>query len=369
MPSYLVSELRAMIKKICFFLVLLFLGYLVVVLIYATYHDYQPDEKIIVSPDLTATAKTIDQDTLKLLTWNIGYSGLGAESDFFYADGRILLSGGMMIRPPEAIVKKNVDGILKTIKEQSADIFLLQEVDIASKRSYYFNQYEAIGQLLPGYESTFGDNLRTAYSPVPLLEPWRTYGYTHSGIATFARYSSTQTIRYQLPGKFHWPNRLFLLDRCVLEHRFPVKNGKELIIYNIHNSAYDQDGSIKKQQTAFLKERWLAEYGAGNYVIAGGDWNQVPPFLNPNIFRPDAPKRENANIDSGLMPDDWRWIYDPMVPTVRDTREIYKKDQTFTGLIDFFLLSPNLRALQVKGVDLDFQYSDHQPVSVKVVLK
>ena len=178
-----------------------------------------------------------------------------------------------------------------------------------------------------------------------------------------------KTTRYQLPGKFGWPNRLFLLDRCALEHRFPVKNGKELIVFNVHNSAYDKDGSIKKLQTQYLKERWLAEYEAGNYVIIGGDWNQVPPFFDPNFFHPTIPKRKNANIDPELMPNDWRWIYDPTVPTVRDTREVYTKNQTYTQLIDFFLISPNLQALQVNGLDLDFQFSDHQPVSIKIVLK
>jgi len=358
-----------MLKKALLSLLALFLLYILCVLLYATYYDYQPEEKLTITPNQNSPKKIIEKDTLNLLTWNIGYGGLGAESDFFYADGRILFSGGMMVRPPESVAKKNAAGILQTINEQSADIILLQEVDIASKRSYYFNQYEAIRNLLPNYESTFGDNLRTAYSPVPILEPWQTYGYTHSGIATYTRYASTQTIRYQLPGKFSWPNRLFLLDRCALEHRFALKNGKELIVYNIHNSAYDKDGRIKKQQTKYLKELWLAEYAKDNYVVVGGDWNQVPPFFNPNFFRPDAPKRENANIDPELMPADWRWIYDPGVPTVRDTREIYTKNQTFTGLIDFFLLSPNLRALQVKGLNLDFQYSDHQPVTIKITLQ
>lgn len=358
-----------MLKKILLPLVALFFLYIIFVLLYATYHDYQPDKKLTITPNQKSTKKVIEKDTLDLLTWNIGYGGLGAESDFFYADGRILLSGEMMVRPPEPVVNKNIKGILKTIDQQSSDIVLLQEVDIASKRSYYYNQYEAIGELRPDYESTFGDNLRTAYSPVPILEPWNTYGYTHSGITTFARYASTQTIRHQLPGKFSWPNRLFLLDRCALEHRFKTKNGKELIVYNIHNSAYDKDGRIKKQQTQYLKQLWLAEYAQGNYVVVGGDWNQVPPFFDPNFFRPDAPKRKNVNIDPELMPSNWRWIYDPSVPTVRDTREVYRKNQTFTGLIDFFLLSPNLRALQIKGINLDFKFSDHQPVTLKIVLQ
>ena len=108
-----------MIKKILLILIAIVVLYLLIVLLYATWHDYQPDEKVLVSPDQISTKKIINKDTLNFLIWNIGYGGLGAESDFFYADGRIFLSRGMMIRPPESIVKKNTDGILATIRNQS----------------------------------------------------------------------------------------------------------------------------------------------------------------------------------------------------------------------------------------------------------
>lgn len=356
-------------KKIILLIALCSVVYILFILIYATYHDYQPEEITTVLPDQSATATILPNDTLTLLTWNIGYGGLGAESDFFYADGRIFLSGGMMIRPPEKVVEKNIAGFLQTIKEQPADIYLLQEVDQEAKRSYYNNQYAKIGSLLPEYEMSFGTNLLTAYSPVPLLEPWRTYGYTNSGIATYARFATTQTTRLQLPGKFSWPSRLFLLDRCAMEHRYPIKDGKELIVYNIHNSAYDKDGGIKRQQTDYLKKRWLKEYEAGNYVVVGGDWNQVPPHFAANFFRPKVPVEGTPNINPALMPADWRWIFDPTMPTVRDTREVYTENETFVGLIDFFLLSPNIRALKVEGINLNFQYSDHQPVRMKLVLE
>ena len=356
-------------KKVILVLFLIIAIYLIVILCYATYHDYQPEEITLVKPDQTAQTTIITTDTISLLTWNIGYGGLGSESDFFYADGRIFLSGGMMIRPPEKVVNKNIAGFLKTIKEHPADLYLLQEVDQAAKRSYYNNQYAAIGEVHPTYERSFGTNLLTAYSPVPLLEPWRTYGYTNSGLATYSRFAASQITRLQLPGKFSWPSRLFLLDRCALEHRYPTDNGKELIVYNIHNSAYDKDGSIKRQQTEYLKKRWLDEYEAGNYVVIGGDWNQVPPNFAANFFRPQTPVEGNPNIAPELMPAEWRWIFDPTVPTVRDTREIYTEKETFTGLIDFFLVSPNIRALKVTAIDLNFQYSDHQPVKVELLLQ
>ena len=46
-----------------------------------------------------------------------------------------------------------------------------------------------------------------------------------------------------------------------------------------------------------------------------------------------------------------------------------QKGKTFTTLIDFYLVSPNVEILEVKTIDLDFKYSDHQPISLKVKLK
>ena len=44
------------------------------------------------------------------MTWNIGYGGLGAETDFFY-------DSGTMVTTPEEWVKKYTAGIDQTVKE------------------------------------------------------------------------------------------------------------------------------------------------------------------------------------------------------------------------------------------------------------
>jgi exonuclease III len=43
-------------------------------------------------------------------------------------------------------------------------------------------------------------------------------------------------------------------------------------------------------------------------------------------------------------------------------------DQTFTTVIDYFLLSPNIELLEVKGIDEGFENSDHNPVSMRIKL-
>ena len=66
---------------------------------------------------------------LTLATFNIGYGGLGAESDFF-------MDGGSQVQPlSQALVEKNLAGITALLEDADADIYLLQEVDADAKRS------------------------------------------------------------------------------------------------------------------------------------------------------------------------------------------------------------------------------------------
>jgi endonuclease/exonuclease/phosphatase family metal-dependent hydrolase len=143
-----------------------------------------------------------------------------------------------------------------------------------------------------------------------------------------------------------------------------------LVVMNIHNSAYDKDGSLKRQQMAFLQELVQKEYGQGHYVLVGGDWNQCPPFFPFDKFMPGESQRHSQlNIDSDFVPADWIWAYDPTTPTNRKIETPYQKGETFETLIDFFLVSPNLKVRKVRGIDQGFQFSDHQPVWVEIELR
>jgi endonuclease/exonuclease/phosphatase family metal-dependent hydrolase len=274
-----------------------------------------------------------------------------------------------MVHSPRNLVEKNIDGMEQFMQQTKSDFFLLQEVDRSSKRSYFADMLDSVHSAVPDYYASFAVNYQVQRVPVPLLEPWRVYGKVRSGLGTLSRFTPSQGIRYQLPGSFSWPTRIFQLDRCVAVHRYPVSNGKELVVYNIHNSAYD-DGSLKAQQLDFLKRLFVEEYEKGNYVVAGGDWNQCPPYFPFNTFGPkDTNGYSQENISPEFLPSDWQWIYDPRVPTNRKIRDPYEPGETFVTLIDFFLISPNVQALTVRGLDQQFAYSDHQPVYLEISLK
>ncbi|MCB0706179.1 MAG: endonuclease/exonuclease/phosphatase family protein [Saprospiraceae bacterium] len=363
-----------MIKRILRILglaILLVLLYVVIVLVHGTLTDYQPEAVIQIESDQNGSPEPqIADSLLSFMIWNLGYGGLGAESNFFYDKGGMFFSGGRMVRSSESLVTKNVDGILTTIQENPADFYLLQEVDFNSKRSYGINEYEQVMSQLDNYQATFAPNYKAPRVPLPIFEPWKAYGRVLSGLASYSRFSPTDSKRLQLPGSFPWPTRVFQLDRCAEVQRYPTSSGKELIVVNVHNSAYDSGGALKKQQMDFLRELLLEAYEAGNYVIVGGDWNQCPPFFKFDSFVKENPLGyTQINIDPAFLPDDWKWVYDPTIPTNRKAGDIYKPGETFETLIDFFLISPNVQALSVRGIPLKFAFSDHQPVFMEVLLK
>lgn len=343
--------------------------YVAAVLIHGTATDYQPEPEIAIEP-LQAASRTLGPDSVfSLLTWNIGYAGLGAESDFFYDSGGFFFSGGKTVVTPEEQVRQNLAGILQTVANTKADMFLLQEVDFGSKRSHFSAQHDSLRKLYPDWAAWTADNYRTPRVPLPLLEPWKAYGRVHSGLLTLSAFPAAQSTRYQMPGNYPWPTRIFQLDRCALAHRIPLASGKELLVINVHLSAYDKGGVLKKEQMAFLREFCLAEYEKGNYVVVGGDWNQCPPFFPFDTFMPgNAHGYTEVQIDAAYFPADWAWIYDPTQPTNRKLRTPYVEGESFITLIDFFLISPNLQAVQVKTIDQDFRVSDHQPVWLELAL-
>lgn len=343
-------------------LLVLFLGLTGTVtyfLIDATIHDYKPVAKEVI-PSEGLGQDEIVSDSLSFVIWNIGYAGLGSTMDFFY-------DGGQRVRPEEGYFELCQREILDRISLMGGtDFILLQEVDQRAKRSFYNNQVEQIKTRLPEYCATFATNYRVKFVPVPI---GRSMGSVHSGLMTLGKYNPDSTFRIQLPGRFSWPKRLFMLDRCIMVSRYPTKHGKELVVINLHNSAFDETGQLRKEELAKIRLIMTEAYDEGHYVIAGGDWNMNPPEFDPSMITTDSVFRVTHGVLPDFLPADWQWIRDPAIPTNRDVSRAYQHMITGTTILDFFLVSPNVQVLEVKTTHLDFLSSDHHPVFLKVLLK
>ena len=327
------------------------------IIVYAIISDYKPKEKEIVT---TGVKTEILNDTmeLSLLTWNIGYCGMDKEMDFFY-------DGGTRVFTPEATCIKNLSEITKFLKQNdSTDFILLQEVDKDSKRSYYINEFDSLKNALQGYSTSFAKNYDVFFVPVPPATPM---GKVLSGLTIFGKYQPTSSVRYSFPGEYGFPKQLFMLDRCFLVNRYPLSNGKELLIINTHNEAFDL-GQIRKAQMSYLKDFLLAEYRNGNYIITGGDWNQNPPGFQSD-FAVNKTDTTQMVIPIDYLTPDWKWLYDNRTPSERNVLTAYDPSSTTTNIFDFFLISPNILNISVEGIQLNFENSDHNPVRIKIKLK
>ncbi|MGW8315043.1 MAG: endonuclease/exonuclease/phosphatase family protein [Bacteroidales bacterium] len=343
--------------KPVFYLVAFLAGAFMIFLAYAWVDDYRPEEKTVIEKDDRAPVLP-DTSSFSLLIWNIGYAGLDASMDFFY-------DGGRQMRPDEEGVLANLKGIVEILSPyRESDFVMLQEVDLNSKRSYHHDQVGIIeGRLTPS-GAWFGLNYKVAFVPIPVKEPM---GKVNSGLLTLSTHTPSGVIRHSFPGNYAWPMKLFMLDRCFLVSRFPLNDGKELLVVNTHNSAYD-DGTLRKQQMAYLKEFLLTEYAQGNYLIVGGDWNQSPYGLPPELPFHQFDTLNLTYIEEGYPAPGWTWAYDPGIPTNRRVTTPYDPATSLTTIIDYYLVSPNIKILEVSTLDLDFKYSDHQPVTLDVKL-
>jgi endonuclease/exonuclease/phosphatase family metal-dependent hydrolase len=297
-----------------------------------------------------------------MLSWNIGYASLDETQDFF-------MDGGKTIRPAtDENVNRNLAGIRGFISFADCDVTLMQEADIASKRSYYINQREYLTEYFSG-TSSFAYNFKSLIVPIPFPE---IIGRVSSGLLTLSQFETTEAFRMSLPNPFSWPVRIANLKRCLLVNRIPLANSTaELVIVNLHLEAYDSSGG-REAQTKKLLDFLNSEYAKGNYCIAGGDFNQNFPDIDPVRF---AVKNSDYFIAGTLSPSllapGWQFAADTQTPSCRLLNEPYSgnPDETQLYVIDGFILSPNVELIAVKTFDLNFQYSDHNPVRLNVLLK
>lgn len=297
------------------------------------------------------------KQAISLLSWNIGYGGLGEKMDFFY-------DGGTQVTPDAIYFSNTWKGITGFLSRQTGtDIFLLQEVDIQSKRSHYLNEQESVQALFPRKVTAFAVNYQCRFVPIPLANPM---GKVVSGLFTLSSWEADSAIRFGYDVHPPWPDRLFHLKRCFLATFIPLANDKSLIVLNIHNSAFDTGGVLRRAELNLLSWFMISQVNKGNYVIAGGDWNANPPGFSPDkISTGDRVMVDDFTDLTAWFPG-WTFAYDAKVPTNRHVDEPYEKGVTETSILDFFVVSPNLTVDTVFTQDLGFAFSDHNPVFIKL---
>jgi endonuclease/exonuclease/phosphatase family metal-dependent hydrolase len=322
--------------------------------------EFRPAKQV--TPEVTGKGAEIDPSRREFtfFSWNIGYGGLGREMDFFY-------DGGNMVIPGKPQFTRDFIGIKKQLSSiDTIDFVFLQEVDKSAKRSWYMDEADTLTALFPGYTSVFATNYHCRFVPVPVTDPM---GSVVSGLVTFSKFAPASAVVQYFDAFFSWPKRLVMLKRCYILQRFGLSNGKDLVVINTHNSAFDSTGMLRKRELAMLDSIMMLEYHHGNYVVAGGDWNNNPRgFQGTTINTGDVVTMVDPPLDTSFVPG-WQFAFDASNPTNRNVNMPYKKGVTKTTIIDFFVVSPNVEVTRINTVATGFEYSDHQPVVMGVRLR
>lgn len=330
--------------------------------IFLTVTEYKP-EAVESVPILSYSSQGGETpgESIRFMSWNIGYCGLGKNEDF-------VMDGGSGSGKPESreTVTEYYLGVLDTIQENSADVYFLQEVDSDSSRSYGLDQSRGIPESLGAASSAYALNYSCPFVPFP----WPPMGRVNCGIMTMSGLDAVgEAERIALPCPFSWPMSTANLKRCLLVTRYNLPGtDKQLVAVNLHLEAYD-DGEGKAAQTAALLEVLEEEYAAGNYVIAGGDFNQTFsgtldawPMLDDTYWTPGV-------LSEDILPEGWSFAYDVDVPSCRLDNAPYDPETSQHYVIDGFIVSPNVEVSSIETLDTGFEYSDHSPVIMDITFK
>ena len=247
-------------------LILALLAY--IVYLYASYYRIEDNQELVVEAPVddttTGAAAVLATDTeYSAVTYNIGFGAYLPDYSFFMDGGT-----SSWAESPET-VQYAINGAGELVKSLDPDFALIQEIDLDATRSYHTDEYEMLRNILPEYTTVFAQNYDSAFLFYPFTQP---HGSSRAGLGLFSKYPVSSALRRSFPISTSF-SKFFDLDRCYSVSRIPVDNGKELVIFNLHMSAYGNSDEIRKGQTEMLCNDMAKEYEAGNYVLCGGDFN------------------------------------------------------------------------------------------------
>jgi len=357
----IIKTLAKIIGIICLSVLALFLFFILV----STITEFKPKDREQIKISGAADKKLSPGDTFSILSWNIGYSALGENTDFFYDGGK------MIYGDDKPVVLENISEIENHIEKENCNVVFLQEVDISSARSHFVNELKYLADQLTGFNYSHAVNYKVLFIPIPFPP----MGKVNCGISTFSSYPFKSSERIALPCPFSYPMRLFNLKWALLVNRVKLENSeKELVLVNLHLEAYDS-GEGKIAQTKMLKDLLESEAAKGNYVIAGGDFNQTFSGTDTSMYPhlKDSPW-EPLYIDETEFSQDLKFVADSSIPTCRSLQYVYagadKSPDAFQYyMLDGFILSSNVELNYTETQDLGFVNSDHNPVKISVTLR
>ncbi|WP_339461339.1 endonuclease/exonuclease/phosphatase family protein [Pseudomonas sp. EA_105y_Pfl2_R69] len=305
---------------------------------------------------------------LKVMTWNIQY--LAGKNHVFWYD----LEGGSGpdLRPSSADLAFTLDEVVRVVRDEQADIVLLQELHDGARASDYQDQLALLQTRLRDLYpcSTQAFYWKAGFVPHPKI-----LGSVGMKLATLSRYQIEHAERLQLPQMPGNPiSRLFNLKRALLVSYLPLRGGGELAAINTHLDAFAQGDDTMQQQVAMTGRLLDQLQGRSTPWVLGGDFNLLPPGQYQRL---PAEQRGWYAARSELQQLAARY---PMIPSTAQASgpaqaAWYTHAPNSPGApradrtLDYLFHSPQLTLLdaQVRQHDT-LEISDHLPLQARLLL-
>lgn len=206
-------------------------------------------------------APTVFQGEVTIVTYNIGYlSGL---------------TNNQAVQRDAELFTRNLQTVLTALSAVQPDIIGLQEIDIASWRSFGVNQVAALAEGLALDRGAIAINWDKRYVPFPYFPPSAHFGRVVSGQAILSRYpiqAHDRVVLASVPTQPFW-YRAFYLDRLAQVSQIQLGN-QPVVVINVHLEAFDQATRLRQTETV---RQLYDRYAKTSPVLLMGDFNSDPP--------------------------------------------------------------------------------------------
>lgn len=354
-----------------------------IIYLYASYHRIPDNQELQVeeiSQNTEAGNELTTEKNYSALTYNIGFGAYTPDFSFFMDGGKSSWAKS------KDSVKETIKGAGELVASKDPDFALVQEIDLDATRSYHVNEYSILKENIPAYNCVFAQNYDSAFLFYPFTQP---HGKSKAGLALFSKYPITGSLRRSFPISTSF-TKFFDLDRCYSISRVPVDNGKELVIFVLHMSAYGNSDAIREGQIRMLSEDMQKEYEAGNYVICGGDFNHDLKAADTQSKASDASNNTQTDSGDSAEPESWAYPFprselpehfsfcldqlsedekNNLWNSARNADMEYVPGETYTVTLDGFIISDNVECTKYENVNTGYSYSDHDPVYMEFQLK
>jgi endonuclease/exonuclease/phosphatase family metal-dependent hydrolase len=202
--------------------------------------------------------------SIVVMTWNIRY---GFARGPWFGDA----CGYKVIYSKEEVIA-NLEKIAQRINQVNPDILFLQEAELNSTRSAYVNEVKWLLDHTGFNYVAYGLQWKAQFVPSDGL------GRVEETNAIFSRWKLKDAKRFQLDRRQDQIaiERYFYERYCMVEATAEIPGFQDLVLLNIHASAFSTDETKSKNLKEFKKE--LDDLsGSGKFFVAGGDLNALPP--------------------------------------------------------------------------------------------